>query len=135
MAEVQESNGYNDGDLHSIPSLIVRKALKICSANGRGFFTADSSLLGLRYKNYENINDQQEVTLIDKSSFMKFLLEKNCYQSGWLKTLGVQFPKARIKRRRHIGRIQPNGWSLMAVSMQSSFIMIIVANTKSKGDQ
>lgn len=76
VAEVHESKGDGDGDILTIPALSLRVDLDIRTTDGRGYFNASETLVALNYRNYENADTQQELTLIDRINFEQFLSDK-----------------------------------------------------------
>jgi hypothetical protein len=73
ITEIHESSIAKQTDIYQVPSLLLRKGLQITTTDKRGFFDDNELLKCLIYKQWENDNTEQKITLVDRKSFEDFL--------------------------------------------------------------
>jgi|GEM_PF-3593583 len=83
ITEIHESSIASHTDIYQIPSLLLRKGLNIATTDKRGFFNAAEQLKCLIYKQWENNDTEQKITLIDRKSFEDFL-KSNALVPLWI---------------------------------------------------
>lgn len=77
ITEIHESKSGKQPKIYQVPSLLLRKGLKIQTTDTRGFFDEQEQLRFLMYKHWESDEAEQKITLVDRSSFEEFLKQNH----------------------------------------------------------
>lgn len=76
VVEIHESKGGRDGEILTIPAKLLRDQLDIRTTDGRGYFNQNDELIAINFTHNQETYTSQELTVVDRASFEKFLNDK-----------------------------------------------------------